>query len=127
LILDDFKKVYYAHDREEAIQALEQFKGKWAKTYPKAVDPVMQNELILTFFDFPVSIRSSIYSTNLIEAFNQEIKRYVKRKEQFLNEESLERFLVTQFMEYNHKFSMRCHRGFAQAKPELLRMFDELK
>jgi len=63
-----------------------------------------------------------------IEAFNKEIKRYVKRKEQFPNEDALERFLVTQFLDYNQKFGIRCHRGFNQAKSELLlHMFENLK
>lgn len=65
----------------------------------------------LTFYDFPISMRRSIYSTNLIEAFNKKIKRYVKRKEQFPNEDALERFLVSQFLDYYHKFGLRCHRG----------------
>ena len=51
----------------------------------------------------------------------------MKRKEQFPNEESLERFLVTRFLEYNHKFSLRCHRGFEKAKSELIQMFETIE
>ncbi|KAB2149286.1 IS256 family transposase, partial [Enterococcus faecium] len=36
--------------------------------------------------------------------FNKQIKRYSRRKEQFQNEESLERFLVSIFDTYNQKF-----------------------
>jgi|SRR5690625_118423 len=60
-----------------------------------------------------------------IEAFNKEIKRYTKRKEQFTNQDALERFLVTRFLDYNYKFSKRCHHGFEQAKPELFHMFEK--
>jgi len=63
--------------------------------YPRAVDAVMKQDRLFTFYDFPASIRPSIYSINLIEGFNKEIKRYNKRKEQFSNEDVLERFLVT--------------------------------
>ncbi|NUN88173.1 transposase, partial [Coprococcus comes] len=126
-ILDDFKAVYQAKDREEAVNALEHFERKWEKTYPRVIEAVVNNDQMLTFYDFPESIRQSIYSTNLIEAFNKEIKRYVKRKEQFPNEDALERFLVTRFLDYNHKFSMRCHRGFGKAKSELIRMFETLE
>ncbi|KFN12081.1 transposase, Mutator family protein [Bacillus pseudomycoides] len=42
--------------------------------------------------------------TNLIESFNKQIKKYTKRKEQFPNEESMERFLVSQFEDYNQLF-----------------------
>src|SRR5699024_10960076 len=102
-ILDEFKSVYQANDRKEAVNDLEQFNSNWHKSYPRVINSVMNNEKLLTFYDFPASIRRSIYSTNLIESFNKEIKRYVKRKEQFPNEDSLERFLVSQFLDYNHK------------------------
>src|SRR5699024_7280030 len=68
--------------------------AEWHKVYPRAVDAVMKQDSLFTFYDFPASIRPSIYSTNLIEGFNKEIKRYNKRKEQFSNENVLERFLV---------------------------------
>ena len=60
-ILDDFKAVYQAKDREEALEALEQMQSKWEKPYPRVIESVMNNKRILTFFDFPASIRSSIY------------------------------------------------------------------
>ncbi|WP_431606168.1 transposase, partial [Enterococcus faecium] len=57
----------------------------------------------------------TIYSTNLIESFNKQIKKYSHRKEQFQNEESMERFLVSSFDTYNQKFLGRSHKGFQQA------------
>ncbi|MDA3130505.1 hypothetical protein GJS40_10835 [Aliibacillus thermotolerans] len=63
-MLDDFKAVYQAKDREEALEALERMQSKWEKPYPRVIESVMNNEQILTFFDFPASIRRSIYSTN---------------------------------------------------------------
>src|SRR5699024_12716514 len=93
-ILDDFKNVYQAKDRDEAANALNTFQDKWKKSYTRVIDTVISNDQLLTFYDFPASIRRSIYSTNLIDAFNKEIKRYVKRNEQCPNEEALERFIA---------------------------------
>ncbi|MDE8563246.1 transposase [Anoxybacillus rupiensis] len=62
-------------------------------------------------------------STNLIESFNKQIKKYTKRKEQFPHEEALEKFLVSQFEDYNQRFATRCHIGFDQARTELQAMF----
>ncbi len=70
-----------------------------------------------------VSNRRSIYSTNLIESFNKQIKKYTKRKEQFPHEKALEKFLVAQFEDYNQRFATRCHIGFDQARAELQAMF----
>ncbi len=60
----------------------------------------------------------------MIESFNKKSKKYTKRKEQFPNEESLERFLVSQFEDYNQNFATRCHIGFNQAQAELEAMFE---
>src|SRR5699024_9281516 len=106
---------------------IEKIKKNKRKYYQLVIDSMMNNEQILTFYDFPASIRRSIYSTNVIESFNKEIKRYVKRKEQFPNEDSLERFLVSQFLDYNHKFGLRCHRGFDKAKLEILQMLESIE
>jgi hypothetical protein len=81
---------------------------------------IIENQDLLTFYEFPPSIRRTIYSTNLIESFNKQIKKYSRRKEQFQNEESLERFLVSIFDTYNQKFLNRSHKGFQQVTDTLL-------
>ena len=112
-----------AETLEEAIEARERFIKKWQTAYPKLV-PMVKGDAILTFYAFPQSIRRSIYSTNLIESVNKQLKKYTKRKEQFPNEASLERFLVSQLNDYNTRFLARCHLGFDQARAELEAMFD---
>ena len=92
------------------------------KTVSKVIRLLM-NPAILTFYNFPSSIRRTIYSTNLIEGFNKQLKKYTKRKEQFPNEESLERFLVSQFNNYNQKFWGRTHKGFKEIEGTLESMF----
>ena len=47
-----------------------------------------------------------------IENFNKHLKRTTHRKEQFPTEDSLDRFLVSQFNAYNEKSLKRIHRGF---------------
>ena len=84
-----------------------------------------ENPYLLTFYQFPKAIWRSIYSTNLIESFNKQIKKYSRRKEQFQNEESLERFLVSIFDTYNQKFLNRSHKGFQQVTDTLASMFTE--
>ncbi|MGK4151361.1 transposase [Kurthia gibsonii] len=86
------------------------FIKKWQTVYPKLM-PIVKGDAILTFYTFPQSIRRSIYSTNLIESMNKQLKKYTKCKEQFTNEAPIERFLA------------RCHMGFNQARAELEAMF----
>ena len=113
-ILDDFKEVYHSKTREEAISVLGCFKDKWKKRYPKVIQTLENNDYLFTYYDYPKEVRSSIYTTNLIEGFNKQIKRKYKAKEQFPTEESMEKYLVMQFEQYNNKFMNRIHRGFGQ-------------
>ncbi|WP_211652904.1 IS256 family transposase [Planococcus alpniumensis] len=124
-ILDDFKSVYRAENQELGEKALKAFVDKWKTAYPKVAKSLEANPYIFTFYSFPKSIWRSIYSTNLIESFNKNVKKYSKRKEQFPNEDSLDRFLVSQFEIYNQNFSTRCHIGFDQARAELTEMFKQ--
>lgn len=121
-ICSDFKLVYQACSKEEANNQMRFKIDKWKKQYPRVVKLLM-NPAILTFYNFPPSIRRTIYSTNLIEGFNKQLKKYTKRKEQFPNEESLERFLVSQFNNYNQKFLCRVHKGFKEIHDTLESMF----
>ena len=121
-ICSDFKLVYQASSKEEAMNQISFMIDKWKKQYPRVVKLLM-NPAILTFYNFPPSIRRTIYSTNLIEGFNKQLKKYTKRKEQFPNEESLERFLVSQFNNYNQKFLCRVHKGFKEIHDTLESMF----
>ncbi|EOI6039463.1 IS256 family transposase [Enterococcus faecium] len=121
-ICSDFKLVYQASSKEEANNQIRFMIDKWKKQYPRVVKLLM-NPAILAFYNFPPSIRRTIYSTNLIEGFNKQLKKYTKRKEQFPNEESLERFLVTQFNNYNQKFLCRVHKGFKEIHDTLESMF----
>ena len=121
-VCNDFKLVYQAASKEEAMNQISFMIDKWKKQYPRVVKLLM-NPAILTFYNFPPSIRRTIYSTNLIEGFNKQLKKYTKRKEQFPNEESLERFLVSQFNNYNQKFLCRIHKGFKEIHDTLESMF----
>lgn len=122
-ICTDFKAVYRADHEAGGREALDSFCVKWRSRYPKVVKSLQENPYLFSFYGFPKSIWRSIYSTNLIESFNKQMKKYTKRKEQFPHEEALEKFLVTQFENYNQRFATRCHLGFDQARAELEDMF----
>ena len=79
---------------------------------------------MFAFYQFPKDIRVSIYTSNLVENNNKGLKHKAKVKEQFPNEDSMERFLCEHYCEYNRKNADRTHRGFKKAEAELLAMFD---
>ncbi|AUJ67547.1 ISEf1, transposase [Enterococcus durans IPLA 655] len=94
------------------VRKLNDFANNWHQTYPKLIKNLLKMPNLLTFMDFPPAIRGSLYSTNFIENFNKHLKRNTNHKEQFPTEDSLDRFLVSQFNVYNEKSMKRIHRGF---------------
>lgn len=119
VVLNDFKKVHSQADRTQAEHVLNTFCEKWKKIYPKIVNQITDNPYLLTFYAYPEGIRKSIYSTNLIENFNKHLKRDLKAKIQFPSEESMEKFLVSRFEDYNFRLGDRVHRGFGSVLFEL--------
>lgn len=52
-VMADLKKVYQAINEDEAMNALIEFKEKWAKTYPSLVRSWEENwDILSTFFAF---------------------------------------------------------------------------
>ena len=72
------------------------------------------------------SIRRSIYTTNIIENYNKHLKKGIKKKEQFPNEQSLNRYVCVSACEYNVKYVGISHYGFSMAKEELENMIEEI-
>ncbi|MDH6368222.1 MULTISPECIES: IS256 family transposase [unclassified Breznakia] len=124
-VLDDLKPVYRAKDEVEAQKHLEVFKDKYKSRYPKVIKSLSDNQSLFSFYEFPEMIRSSLYTTNLIEGMNKQLKRNTKRKEQFPNEDSLDRFVCDYMMDYNRRFSTRIHKGFGVVQAEINDMFDK--
>ena len=125
-VLGDLKRVYRAESEEEAKAALQEFRDKHEKQYPKLAGIFERAKgSLFKFYKFPEAIRKSIYTTNIIERSNKGLKHKSKVKEQFPNEDSLERFVCSCYSELNRTWAERMQRGFQQASAEILQMFDK--
>ena len=85
VILEQFKTIYRAENLEMAVQALEDFIAEWQPKYRKVMESLENTDNLLTFYQFPYQIWHSIYSTNLIESLNKEIKRQTQIKNEIHN------------------------------------------
>ncbi|MFH2133442.1 MAG: transposase [bacterium] len=91
----DFKEIHHAISFKEGEEKIQNFIEKWEKRYSRMTRTLQETENLLTFTQFPKRIRDTIYSTNIIESFNKQLKRKTKVKEQFPNEDALERVRAT--------------------------------
>ena len=90
----DLKKVYGAVDEETALYELEQFAAKWDSKYPKISASWKAHwPELSTYFKYPQSVRTLIYTTNSIENFNRQLRKVSKNKSVFPNDDSLLKML----------------------------------
>ncbi len=101
----DLKKIYKAPTKELAALELDAFEEKWGKKYPHAVRSWRINwDELTTFFDFPVEIRSIIYTTNLIENLNGKIRKYTRNRLSFPHDDALKKALYLAISEIEKKW-----------------------
>lgn len=101
-IAGDFMAISKAKSAEDGASLLGGFNDKWGSRYPKVRSWASKVDHVLTFLEFPDELRHLIYTNNLIEGFNKQIKRGLKKQIQFVTEEALEKRLVTMFLHYNN-------------------------
>ena len=123
---EDLKTIYQANTKEEAENNLSLVINKYKEKYPKVTNTLTDvRGYLLTYYSFPRTIRKSIYTTNIIENYNKRLKKGMKKKEQFPNESSLDRYACVTAYEYNAKYQGIAHYGFSMAKEELEKMIEE--
>ena len=118
------KRIYNADDAQEAQARLDEFLNSWGAKYPRLKIFFDGKTNLFSYFSFPQRIRRSLYTNNLAESIHKRIKRVIKSKEQFPNEDALARTVCASVLEYNAKAEGRIHRGFANILYEIQMMFE---
>jgi len=94
VVLTDLKKIYKATNLDAASLAMDEFEEKWNEKYPIIVRSWRNNWLHLTrFFDYSADIRRIMYTTNTVEGFNRQLRKYTKSKGAFSSEQALMKLL----------------------------------
>lgn len=102
----DLKTVYTAASKDLAWTALEALENTWGKKYPHAIKSWKTNWQELShFFDFPLEIRTMIYTTNIIENLNGKIRKYTKAKMSFPDDASVLKSVFLALREITRKWT----------------------
>lgn len=103
----DMRQIYTAPTKEAAKAALNDFKNKWNSKYSYAIKSWENNwDELTVFFDFPVEIRTIIYTTNLIENLNGKIRKYTKNKLSYPTDEAVIKSVFLALRESTKKWTM---------------------
>jgi putative transposase len=123
---EDLKLIYRSPNKKIALEMFQQFESKWSGKYPREVQSWANKlDVLLTFMNYPSSIRSVIYTTNAIERTIKEIRKRLKPMNSLSSLEAAEKVVYLTIQDFNEKWAGRKLRGFAEVQEALERMFEE--
>src|SRR5271155_6271998 len=93
-VVASLKLIYRAASREDAEQQLAGFEAAWNAKY-RSVGQLWRRhwEQVVPFFAFPPEIRKVIYTTNAVESLNMTLRKVIKTRGSFPNEEAAMKLL----------------------------------
>ena len=123
--MKDLKEVYKAPTEDLALAQLDNLKEKWGSNYGMVIDSWYNNWNNLdTFFKFSPQIRKLIYTTNVLEGFNRQVRKFTKVRTIFPTDESLNKCVYLATMEIMEKWTQPIH-NWRTTLAELSLYFEE--
>jgi len=94
----DLKLVYRAETKSLAEQKLLELDEKWGQNYPMVIRS-WQNKWdeLSNYFKYSGDIRRLIYTTNAIEGFHRQVRKYTKSKGAFTSESALFKLIYSAY------------------------------
>lgn len=88
--MKDLKAVYQAPNKDIAEHHLLKLDEKWGERYPMVIKSWHKNwENLTHYFQYSGDIRKLIYTTNPIEGFHRQVRKFTKTKGAFTSENAL--------------------------------------
>ena len=88
-VASDLRLIYSATTGEQAEMRLEEFAEKWDSRYPTISPSWRRNwERIVPLLAYPQEVRRVIYTTNAIESVNRGVRKVIKNRGSFPNDEA---------------------------------------
>jgi len=103
----DLRAIYAAATVSEAEQALDRFSAGWDAKYP-AIGPSWRADWqrLTVFFNYCPEIRKAIYTTNAVESLNYSLRKLLKMRGAFPNDDSIVKILFLAINRVAKKWTM---------------------
>jgi putative transposase len=125
-VAQELKTIYRAADAQAAAAALQEFEdGPWGKRFA-AITAMWRRHWahVIPFFAYPPEVRKMIYTTNAIESLNATLRRSVRIRGHFPNDEAAMKLIWLQLREITKNWKMP-PREWAAAKAQFAVVFGD--
>lgn len=124
-VATDLKEVYRANTAEDAAVKLDEFEEKWGAKFPSIAKSWRNNwEHVVPFFAYPEEIRKIIYTTNAIESLNMSLRKIIKNRGHFPNDEAATKLLYLALKNASKKWTIPT-RTWKQALNQFAVLFED--
>lgn len=125
-VAQELKTIYRAENAQAAAAALQGFEdGAWGKKFA-AITAMWRRHWVhvIPFFAYPPEVRKMIYTTNAIESLNSKLRRSVRIRGHFPNDEAAMKLIWLQLREITKNWKMP-PREWAAAKAQFAVVFGD--
>jgi transposase-like protein len=106
----DLKLFYEATSKDLAEHHLLELGEKWGKKYPAVIKSWQANwDSLSQYFKYPEELRRIIYTTNIVEGFHRQIRKYTKSKGAFTSENALLKLIYCACQKILEKWDQPMH------------------
>lgn len=105
--MKDLKLIYRADTKDLAENALLELDAAWGQKYPMVIKSWNTKwDHLSAYFKYSAEIRKLIYTTNPIEGFHRQVRKYTKSKGAFTSENALFKLLYCSIKQIKKKWNM---------------------
>jgi len=102
----DLKQVYQANTKDAAEYSLLALEEKWGEKYPMVINSWKNNwDNLSSYFKYSGEVRKLIYTTNPIEGFHRQVRKYTKTKGAFTSENALFKLVFCAMRQISRKWN----------------------
>ncbi len=125
-IASALRPIYSAASADAAVNALETFeRGSWGQKYPPIVAAWRRKwDQVIPFFAFSAEVRKIIYTTNAIESLHSQVRKTIRNKGHFPNDEAATKLIYLSLMQAQSNWKAQPKEWHA-AKAQLAIQFGE--
>ena len=106
-LVPGLRAIYRAATIEEAQDRLEEFAEEWDQKYPSIAASWRRNwEQVIPIFAYPQEVRRVLYTTNAIESLNAQVRKVIKTRGHFPNDEAATKLIYLALRNIEKKWKM---------------------
>jgi putative transposase len=99
------RPIYTAPNAEAALTELERFDGEWGERYPATVNAWRTSwEHVIPFLSLPDELRKAVYTTNTIEGLHRQIRKAIKTRGHFPDEQAATKLIYLAILKADAKW-----------------------